>query len=346
MRIVIILILLLVILCVVPTAPASADDNQRAVLITGASSGIGRVTAELLAESGYFVYAGARKQEDIDALNRIDNIMAIRLDVTKQDEVDTAVAVIREQGRGLWGLVNNAGINLVDPLVEVDLADVEFLFDVNVFGVMRVTKAFAPMIIESEGRIVNISSIAGILSGGITGYGMYSMTKHSIEAYTDHLAWELARFGVSVSAVEPGNFNSQIGVSRCERMVRVQADKKYTYFADDMAGYVDICHRILAGETNPAGPPPEPVPVATAVEHALFSDSPKEHYLVTGNSRETRFTIGKAIEEVAHLNLDHEHSLSLDDLVYILENELAVASGEQPRGMPGFYEEPEAKKGD
>jgi NAD(P)-dependent dehydrogenase (short-subunit alcohol dehydrogenase family) len=96
--------------------------------------------------------------------------MAVRLDVTKQDEIDAAVELIGKEGRGLRGIVNNAGVNAVAPLIEADLSELEFLFDVNVFGVFRVAKAFAPLIIESHDRIVNISSMSGFLSG--TGYGI------------------------------------------------------------------------------------------------------------------------------------------------------------------------------
>lgn len=170
-------------------ALADEAESQKAVLITGASTGIGRNAAERLAAAGYFVYAGARKAADIEELNKIDNVMAVRLDVTKQDEIDAAVEQIRKEGRGLWGIVNNAGVNVVAPLIEADVSELEFLFDVNVYGVFRVTKAFAPLVIESSGRIVNISSISGVLSGN--GYGMYAASKHAVEAFTDSLAREM-----------------------------------------------------------------------------------------------------------------------------------------------------------
>ena len=85
-------------------------DDQKSILITGASTGIGRHLAETLAESGYHVYAGARKDKDLAALDAVDNITAVRLDVTRQDEVDAAVEMIRDKGTGLYGLVNNAGV--------------------------------------------------------------------------------------------------------------------------------------------------------------------------------------------------------------------------------------------
>jgi len=320
---------------VVSPAVADSEGEQKAVLITGASSGIGRVTAERLAEAGYFVYAGARKQRDIDALNEIENVMAVRLDVTIQKDIDEAVALIESEGRGLWGLVNNAGVNVIDPLIEADESDLEFIFDVNVYGVFRVTKAFAPMIIESGGRIVNISSIAGVLSGGLNGYGMYMMSKHAIEAFTDQLQWELGLLGVSVSAIEPGNFGTNIGISRCKRMLANQAEKTYKFFADDMRFYLDSCRERL--NSDDATPAPPPIAVADAIQHALFDQDPKEHYLVVSDPIEAQITIGKAFEELLHLNYDQPYSYSREDLIKMMDSESAIVRGEKPRGMPGEF---------
>ncbi|MEM9533887.1 MAG: SDR family NAD(P)-dependent oxidoreductase [Pseudomonadota bacterium] len=319
------------------SALAESSDQSKAVLITGATTGIGRVTAEHLAKAGYFVYAGARKQSDIDELNKIDNIKAVRLDVTIQSDIDAAVAFIEKEGRGLWGLVNNAGVNVIDPMIEADLSDFEFIVDVNVFGVFSVSKAFAPLVVESKGRIVNISSIAGVLAGGFDGYGMYIASKHAVEGLTDQMAWELGPLGVSVSSVLPGGFSSDIGKSRCERMLRNQAKKDYQYFAQSMKTYIDSCRRRLAGETMDLGP--SPLPVAQAIEQALFSQSPREHYLVPGEPSEARITIAKLLEEVAGLNVDADHSLSEEELLEIYRNEVRIAKGEQPRTMPGFYEQ-------
>ncbi|MDH3821899.1 MAG: SDR family NAD(P)-dependent oxidoreductase, partial [Gammaproteobacteria bacterium] len=148
--------------------------EQKAILVTGASTGIGRNMVERLAKEGHFVYAGARKDKDLAELDAIENIKAVRLDVTKQADVDAAVALIREEGRGLWGLVNNAGVATRAPVVAVTDEEVDFVFAVNVGGVVRVTRAFIPLIVESKGRIVTTGSIAGIRSS--PGGSVYSMT--------------------------------------------------------------------------------------------------------------------------------------------------------------------------
>ena len=182
--------------------PSSDHPSQKAVLVTGASSGLGRMIAETLASKGYFVYAGARKDKDLKELDAIDNIQSIRLDVTIQDEIDAAVKTVSDAERGLYAIVNNAGVGLMAPLIELDEKDLHFIFDVSVYGPYRITRAFAPSLIESKGRVVNIGSIAGVQTRSF--YGPYSMTKHALEAFTDTLAIELARFDIKVSIVDPG----------------------------------------------------------------------------------------------------------------------------------------------
>ena len=177
------------------STPASAEDTK-SILVTGASTGIGRNLAETLAENGYHVYAGARKDADLAELDAIDNITAVRLDVTKQDQVDAAVEMINEKGTGLYGLVNNAGVGGGGQVVDTPIEDQSFVYAVNVEGVYRTTKAFAPMVMESNGRIVTTGSIAGTLSA-FPGFSAYAGSKHWIEAYTDTLATEMEPHGVS-----------------------------------------------------------------------------------------------------------------------------------------------------
>jgi NAD(P)-dependent dehydrogenase (short-subunit alcohol dehydrogenase family) len=185
---------LIAVLAITPVAVTNAvaaekAEARKAVLVTGASSGIGRRITEVLAEHGHFVYAGARKAEDLAELDRMENVEALRLDVTVQADIDAAVTRITEAGRGLHGIVNNAGVVVVTPMNEAPESDIDFVFDVNVYGPYRINKAFAPLLVESKGRTTTIGSISGFLTwprGGI-----YTMSKHAVEAYTDTLAAEI-----------------------------------------------------------------------------------------------------------------------------------------------------------
>ena len=333
------------------SSPAHADETkaQKAVLITGASTGIGRNAAERLAAAGYFVYAGARKASDIEQLNKLENIMAVRLDVTQQDEIDAAVELIRREGRGLWGLVNNAGVNVVAPLIEADISELQFLFDVNVYGVFRVTKAFAPLVIESQGRIINISSISGFLSGG--GYGMYSASKHAVEAFTDSLAREMDSLGVFVAAVEPGNFASEIGLTRCKRRLEYVDAKPYVYFEERRQQLLARCRERLKAGIENEGTPPDAV--SAAIEHALFDENPKDHYLVVPEQVEAGWTIATVIEEMLALNARHDHSYTRDELVEYIDALWPFAAGEESfddeesaADMEAFFDSWATRKGD
>lgn len=324
---------LLVITLFLFSVNAFADSHKKAVLITGASSGLGRAATEHLAARGYHVYAGARKDADIQALNAIENVTAVRLDVTSPEQIAAAVELVAQGDRGLWGLVNNAGINVIDPLIEAREEDLEFIFDVNVYGIFRVTKAFAPMIIESGGRIVNISSISGVLSGGYVGYGMYTMTKHAVEAYTDSLDFELAPLGVRAIAVEPGNYQSKIGDSRCRRMLSGIDARSYTYFEKQMNQYVQWCRERIEEGQQPQSA--EPIEVSLAIEHALFSDEPKEHYMVVPDQFQGDIVIWKLLEEMLWLNKDHKYSLDREEILKLMDQEAGVVNDGNPRVFPG-----------
>lgn len=170
---------------------------RKAVLVTGASSGIGRKITERLAADGYFVYAGARKDADLRALNAIAHVQGVRLDVTSAADIVAAVDVVTKAGRDLYGLVNNAGIATLGPIVGGDEREFDQVMAVNVHGPYRVTRAFAPMIIAEKGRITTIGSLNGIVATG--NVGAYSMSKHAVEAFADARAQELGPLGVSVS---------------------------------------------------------------------------------------------------------------------------------------------------
>lgn len=303
--------------CVVATtfSPSLAAQPApgAAVLVTGASSGIGRKIAETLATQGFHVYAGARKPEDIAALSKIPNMEGVRLDVTSPADVAAVVDLIKQRGRGLYGVVNNAGIAMAAPLIDVDERELRDLFEVNVFGVWRVTRAVAPLIIASKGRVVNISSISGILSGPL--FGPYSMSKHAVEAYGDALGAEMTRFGVGVSSIEPGNYRSEIGRNTLAQVEAALERSKGTPFEPQMKNMVAA----MGNYDNY----PEPDAVALAALDAIRNPKPQARYMVVPAARQAEVTIRKQIEELVQLNQGHAFSYDREALVKMLDEALA-----------------------
>jgi NAD(P)-dependent dehydrogenase (short-subunit alcohol dehydrogenase family) len=293
---------------------AEQSPKQKAVLVTGASTGIGRNIAERLASEGYFVYAGARKEKDLEALNQIENIQSIRLDVTVQEEIDAAVATVTDAGRGLYGVVNNAGVAVIGPMIEVKEDDLEFQFDVNVYGPYRITKAFSPLIIAEQGRITTIGSIAGTLSSPFV--GPYTMSKHAIEAYTDSLAGEMAKFGVKVSVIEPGNYRSAISQSLKKRMDSRKHSIEGSLFEEEQSQFMD---RVGSDRSQYK----DPGEVSDAAMHALFDENPMRRYMVVPNEGEARMTIRKAMQELVQLNEWQAYKYDRDALIAMLDEVLA-----------------------
>jgi NAD(P)-dependent dehydrogenase (short-subunit alcohol dehydrogenase family) len=295
------------------SSAAPEPGQQRAVLITGASSGIGRATAELLAAEGFYVYAGARKQEDLDALNAIDNIEAIRIDVTDPDEIAAAVETVRAGGRGLYGLINNAGVAVIAPMIEVTEEDLAFQLDVNVYGPYRVTKAFAPMLIESKGRVYTTGSISGFVVWGFG--GPYTMSKHAVEAFTDALAAELAPFGVHVGVVEPGNYKSEIMASMKQRMLDRGYAAEGSLYAEQLAGLMEMPADRAQYK--------EPDEVARAYLAALTAETPKRRYMVVPTRAEAEITARAVLRRLVQLNEDQPYSFSREELIGMLDQALA-----------------------
>lgn len=286
---------------------------QKSILVTGASTGIGRHLAETLASNGHHVYAGARKDKDIEQLNAINNITAVRLDVTKQEEIDAAVIFIQQQGTGLYGLVNNAGVFIGGLVSNTDIEDHNMLYKVNVEGVYRVTKAFMPFIIESQGRIATTGSIAGTLTRA--DMGGYSGSKHWIEAFTDALAAEMAAHDVFVSVIEPGNYQTNIRRSAIKRVFSKIEAAGGEITTQMQQGLKDMSAYELSLK--------KPHDVSVAYLHALFDDKPLRRYVVTPNKAEQAATINSKVRQLVELNQWGPYSYSRDELVEMLDKSLA-----------------------
>ena len=152
-----------------PPAPGSG------IVITGASTGIGRHAAEWMAKKGFVVYAGVRKDSDADSIREVgmENLVPVKLDVAKEANVASALKFVstdlKKRGITLAGLVNNAGVSKGKSSEFTTISDWKWMFDINVFGVVRCTQAFLPLLRQGKGRIVQISSVAGLMSGALSG---------------------------------------------------------------------------------------------------------------------------------------------------------------------------------
>ncbi len=296
-------------------ANAQGDDTGRkAVLVTGASSGIGLQITEVLAANGFHVYAGARKAEDLERLDAMENIRSVRLDVTKQAEIDAAVEFVEQQGKGLWGIVNNAGVAVFSPLSTGPVDDLTFTLDVNVVGPYRVNQAFLPLVIESRGRTATIGSINGFVSSSLA--GAYVMSKFAVEGYTDSLAMELQDSGVQVSVVEPGSYKTKI------------RDKVAAYALEsEQEGNIELTdnsRKLIDDFAASNESMKEPDEVAEAVLHFMSSDKPKRRYLVTPNKGQAHLTIRSAMRRVVELNQGQPYSYDRDALVALLDELLTT----------------------
>jgi len=294
-------VLTLLVLCAgVPMLHAAAADaeanGKKAVLVTGASTGIGRKVTERLAGEGYFVYAGARKDADLQALGAIKNVQAVRLDVTNAQDIAAAVDAVTKGGRGLYGIVNNAGIGTFGPVIGGNDSEFELAMNVNALGPYRIAKAFGPLVIQSKGRIVNIGSVSGILAG--KNLAAYAMSKHAVEAFTDSLASEMEPLGVQVNVIEPGSYRTAIAKNAVQRL---NGDPRRA----DMS--------MLK----------EPDDVAAAVDFALFEPKPKRRYLVVPIADEAERTIRKQIEQLVQLNEGQPLTYDRNALVKMLDEALA-----------------------
>ncbi|MCE6967434.1 SDR family NAD(P)-dependent oxidoreductase [Cereibacter sphaeroides] len=300
-------------------APAMPPDVRpgegRAVLITGASSGFGQRLTELLSVNGWFVCAGARSPEDLARLDAMDNVEAVRLDVTVQADVDAAVAQVIAGGRGLYGLVNNAGVAVMMPVALMDQDEFDYVMGVNVGGPWRMTRAFAPLIIESKGRIVNISSISGIFSA--LGLGLDSMSKNALEAFNDALAQEMAPYGVRIVAIEPGNFDTHIGATAKARM-----EARGQSFAG--LPCEDRLQATLSRLVEPEGKE-GPDRVALTMALALGSPDPLPRYLVVSNPRSATISLTLSLRTVAELNAGQAFRFDLPALTQMLADQVAAA---------------------
>jgi len=256
---------------------------MKSVLVTGASTGIGRASALRMDAEGWRVFAAVRREEDAAALLGAgsERLVPVMLDVTDAGQIAAAVEqVAGEVGEaGLDGLVNNAGIAVLSPLETIPVDDFRAQIEVNLTAQVAVTQAFLPLIRRATGRIVFVSSIGGRMA--LPFGGPYHASKYGIEAVADCLRQELRPWEIDVAVIEPGSIDTPIW-ERGERIADEVSgrahDSQEEFYGETIGRF-----RAAVKRTAERGIPPEKV--AKTIAHALTARRPRTRYLVGADAR-------------------------------------------------------------
>jgi NAD(P)-dependent dehydrogenase (short-subunit alcohol dehydrogenase family) len=252
-------------------------ENPKVILITGASSGLGKVSALHLLGRGHIVYGAARRVEQMQDLVAKGG-HAIKLDVTdEQSCVDAVKRIIGEQGK-IDVLVNNAGFALYGPVELVPVADAQRQFQVNLFGLAQLTKQVVPhMRSAGAGTIINVSSMGGLV---YTPFGAwYHATKYALEGWSDCLRLELAPFGIKVAIVEPGGFKTELGHGVFDKSIEMAKDTPYLSRLEKLNAAAENSQNMLG----------DPIVIAKVIQEAVEAKNPKHRYLKGPFAREFVF---------------------------------------------------------
>ena len=248
-------------------------QEQKVILITGTASGIGKAAAISLIEKGYIVYGGDIQVDENLYLNEIGG-HALLMDVTKDDQVNGGVQkVIDEQGR-IDVLINNAGYGSFATIENIDMAELQYQFDVNVFGYARLQRAVLPhMRKQRSGLIIEISSVVGEISYPMLGW--YAATKHAVEATADALRQEVAPFGINVVKIQPGAVKTNFPNVALAKLDQSYIPEDYKQLAADFKMVVEGTYTHNA--ENPEG-------TVGFIIQAIESEEPETEYRTTLSS--------------------------------------------------------------
>jgi NAD(P)-dependent dehydrogenase (short-subunit alcohol dehydrogenase family) len=256
---------------------------HKTVVVTGASSGIGRATSLHLVRRGFRVFAGVRKERDADSLRAegSPDLVPIELEVTDAGSIEAAATRVRQHldGAGLDGLVNNAGIGIVVPVEGAAMDVLRHHFEIDVFGQIAVTQAFLPLIHRARGRIINIGSVGGHVT--IPFGGVLCSCKSAFGSLSDTLRLELYPFGIRVCVIEPGGIYTpavEKTLGDVEGTIGALPAEAVQRYGPMLRTFVQ---RSYERERN--GSPPEVV--ARAVHHALTARRPRIRYPVGKDAR-------------------------------------------------------------
>ena len=246
---------------------------SKTVFITGATSGIGLVTAQKLHQLGWDVYAGGLQTDDFIILD--EGIRAIPFDLNVSDTINGAVNSLKTELDHLNAIVNCAGIQLSSPLEALPVESLRQQFEVNVFGHFQLIQALLPLLRQAEsGRIVNLSSLMGQVPMPML--GAYSMSKHALEAMSDTWRMELAQFGIHVAIIEMGAIDTPMTDNALKDLEAIR-DASSSDIQVQYKKFFDGMLATLQSQGKSATPPEK---IADAILHALISDKPKARYMI------------------------------------------------------------------
>ena len=256
---------------------------MKSVLITGASTGIGKASALRMDAEGWRVFAGVRRDEDAEALRGAasERLAPLILDVTSEEQISVAAERVAAEvgGAGLDGLVNNAGIGVFGPLETLPIEDLQRQIEVNLIAQVAVTQAMLPSIRRASGRIAFVSSVGGRIA--LPFGGAYHASKYAIEAVADSMRRELRPWGIEVAAIEPGSIDTRIW-ERGERIADEIASRTPTA-QEELYGKTIERFRVAVKKTAARGIDPDKV--AKAISHAMSAERPRTRYLVGLDAR-------------------------------------------------------------
>jgi short-subunit dehydrogenase len=246
----------------------------KVILITGASAGIGKDTAKLLVSKGHIVYGAARRLDKMQDL-KAAGVKLLEMDVTVEESMVKGINEILQTEKRIDVLVNNAGYGSYGALEDVPISEAKYQFEVNIFGLARLTQLVLPtMRAQRSGTIINISSIGGKLGEP---HGVwYHATKYAVEGLSDSLRMELKQFGINVVVIEPGAIKTEwAGIAR-ENLMKVSGNTAYKDLARK--------HVKLFEQADSNSMADEPIVIAKAIEKVVNSSNPKARYAVGGGA--------------------------------------------------------------
>jgi short-subunit dehydrogenase len=240
--------------------------EKKVVLITGASSGIGKDSARLLAQGGYTVYGAARRTDKMEDL-KADGINLIAMDVTDEESMVKGIETILNKENRIDVLINNAGYGSYGALEDVSMAEAKYQFEVNIFGLARLTQLVLPqMRKQNSGKIINISSIGGSI--GEPHGSWYHATKFAVEGLSDSLRMELKQFGIDVVIIKPGAILTEWNTIARENLLKVSGN----------TAYKTLAHKHVKMLENADAQGSLPIVVAKTIFEAVEAKKPKTRY--------------------------------------------------------------------